>query len=72
MKVQSRYYRPLQIFFTAERGIAISRFQDETEKTIDSVYSVNPACPVGPEDRTGVRYENCNSAESTNSCDDPK
>ena len=51
----------------AESGIAISLFSPETEKAIDPI---NPACPVAPEDGTGmnpVQYKNLNLAKSTNS-----
>jgi len=44
--------------FSAESGMAISRFRLETEKAIDPINPVYPACPVGPQDRTGVQNKN--------------
>ncbi len=60
MNVQQQYHRHLWLSFPAESGMVISRFRLETEKAIDPI---NPACPVGLEDRTGVnpvQYKNYN------------
>jgi len=60
MNVRQQYHRPLWLSFPAESGMDISRFHLETEKAIDPI---NLACPVGPEDRTGVnlvQYKNYN------------